>query len=376
MVIFIQNSSVSTGAGLTGLTNASAGLIWYYYRDDATAATVVSVVNETLGTWTSGGFKEIDAAHLPGFYEIGVPNAVLAATNAPAWATMQLSGATSMVPVNIEIQLVAFDPQDAVHLGLSALPNAAAASAGGLPTSGAGANQIDLDASGRVDVGKWLSTLVTAATAGIPDVNTKNINNLVATTDGNNLLKVDVEDWHATAVSVPATAGVVDVNVKNYNNFGVVTDVANLQKVDAEDWKGGVIVAPATTGIPDVNAKNIGNVVAPTFPTNFASLAITVGGAVTLNVGQITVKKNVALAGFTFPMFSSTTGNLATGLTVTAQRSIDGAAVAPCANGVVEVSSGLYSLNLAASDLNGNSITVIFTATNAIDQAATFITQP
>src|SRR6185312_7745846 len=47
-------------------------------------------------------------------------------------------------------QVVAIDFTDGVRLGLTALPNAAAASAGGLPTSGTGANQIALDSSGRV----------------------------------------------------------------------------------------------------------------------------------------------------------------------------------------------------------------------------------
>src|ERR1035441_8396662 len=92
LVVFIQNSSLATGAGLTGVTAAASGFNWYYYREDNTAATVVSGTTETLGTWTSGGFTEISSAHLPGFYEIGVPNAVLASTNNPTWATMQLSG--------------------------------------------------------------------------------------------------------------------------------------------------------------------------------------------------------------------------------------------------------------------------------------------
>ncbi len=48
-------------------------------------------------------------------------------------------------------QVVPWDPYDATRLGMTALPNAAAASSGGLPTSGTGSNQIDLSSgNGRV----------------------------------------------------------------------------------------------------------------------------------------------------------------------------------------------------------------------------------
>lgn len=88
------------------------------------------------------------------------------------------------------------------------------------------------------------------------------------------------------------------------------------------------------------------------------------------------LKKNAAFSAFEFVMTDSTNHNPATGLTVTATRSIDGAAFAACANAVAEVASGVYKIDLAAADLNGNAITLRFTATGADDRLITVITQP
>jgi hypothetical protein len=92
--VFIANSSVTTGAGLTGLTYSSASLTAYYIRDGGTSTTAISLVTATVGTWVSGGFVEVDATHMPGIYEIGLPNAVVAA--GVAKATLYLQGATNM----------------------------------------------------------------------------------------------------------------------------------------------------------------------------------------------------------------------------------------------------------------------------------------
>lgn len=51
---------------------------------------------------------------------------------------------TDCLPISYTIKTVAYDPEDAVRLGLAALPNAAADAAGGLPISDAGG--LDLDA--------------------------------------------------------------------------------------------------------------------------------------------------------------------------------------------------------------------------------------
>ncbi len=85
-------------------------------------------------------------------------------------------------------------------------------------------------------------------------------------------------------------------------------------------------------------------------------------------------KKNTAYAGFLFPMYDSD-GVLATGLTVTAAISIDGAAFSGAANSVIEVSSGLYKLDLDAVDLNGNSIALKFAATGARTSIVSIFTQ-
>ena len=99
-------------------------------------------------------------------------------------------------------------------------------------------------------------------------------------------------------------------------------------------------------------------------------------GTVTLTASQIAIKKNTALNNFSFLMLSSSDHvTPATGLTVTAQRSIDGAAFGACANSVTELSNGFYLINLAAADLNGTVISLKFTATSADARNVTVVTQ-
>ena len=107
--IFIQDSSSSVGAGLTGLLFNSAGLTWHYWREDEgnVNATAVTLVTATRGTFASGGFIVKDATNMPGFYEIGIPNAALA--SGADWVTMVLRGATNMAPLTLEIQLTSLD---------------------------------------------------------------------------------------------------------------------------------------------------------------------------------------------------------------------------------------------------------------------------
>ncbi len=151
--VFLQDSSSTTGAGLTGLTNASSGLVCYRARlDDGNAGgTQLSLSAGTRGTWSSGGFKEKDATNMPGIYELGLDNAGLAtASNSVVY---MLTGATNLAPCAIEIALVDYDPQDAVRLGLTALPNVASGTTGAIPTTGTGTAQINVDGSGNVAIG-------------------------------------------------------------------------------------------------------------------------------------------------------------------------------------------------------------------------------
>lgn len=154
--VFVQDNSVSTGAGLAGLTSGSSGLTAYYAREGSNATVAISLSGGTLGTWSSGGFIAVDGTNMPGLYEVGIPDAALA-TGANS-VCLYLKGATNMAAVVKEVELVVIDDQDSVRMGLTALPNAAAGANGGLPLS--------VDSSGRVDVLKVNGTSQTARDIG------------------------------------------------------------------------------------------------------------------------------------------------------------------------------------------------------------------
>lgn len=87
------------------------------------------------------------------------------------------------------------------------------------------------------------------------------------------------------------------------------------------------------------------------------------------------IKKNQALSGFSF-LLVDTSGDPVTGRTVTATRSIDGAAFGACTNSVTEISAGGYTISLSAADLNGNSILLKFAASGAKTRFVEIVTQP
>lgn len=103
--------------------------------------------NGGTGVSPSGAISEIDSTNLPGWYKVA-PNATDSNTLGPLAlaATAASCDNCDMVVAHI----VAYDPQDAVRAGLTALPNVASGSAGAIPTTGTGANQINVS-GGRAD---------------------------------------------------------------------------------------------------------------------------------------------------------------------------------------------------------------------------------
>lgn len=148
--VLLQDSSSTTGAGLTGLTNSSTGLNISWIRETEASATTYTSAGSTIDTITTLGtfaapsashcrFKEVDSTNLKGIYEIQLADATFNATGSNRHMILMVSGATNLAPCTIEIQLTGMDLNDGVHGGMTALPNAAAAAAGGLWILGANA---------------------------------------------------------------------------------------------------------------------------------------------------------------------------------------------------------------------------------------------
>jgi len=116
IAVFIPDSSQTDGRGLTGLAYNSAGLVASYWRPGGsrTAITLATLASVTAA-YSSGGFIEIDATNMKGWYRLDLPDAVLA-TGADV-AGVHLQGATNMAPVPLEIQLDNNVPGEVESLG-------------------------------------------------------------------------------------------------------------------------------------------------------------------------------------------------------------------------------------------------------------------
>lgn len=189
-------------------------------------------------------------------------------------------------------------------------------------------------------------------------------------------------------LTISATTGLVSISTASTVVAGTVSDKtgysltqtfpSNFSALNISATTGAVILQPnqivtASGGTVTVSAgtiTSVTNAVTATVGTNNDKTGYS------LAAGQLFVKKNTALSNFAFFMRDSAdhvSGK--TGLTVSSQRAIDGAAFSNTSNGATELSNGFYLISLAAGDLNGTVIALKFTATGADPTSIVVITQ-
>src|SRR5208283_2787428 len=101
----IFDSSSTTGATKSGMTYST--LTCYYHMGASAGTQAVTLTAGTAGTYSSGSSSaativEVDATHMPGIYQISIPNAAIASGN----VTFFYITGTGCVPVILAIQLL------------------------------------------------------------------------------------------------------------------------------------------------------------------------------------------------------------------------------------------------------------------------------
>jgi hypothetical protein len=161
-----------------------------------------------------------------------------------------LFAATGAIPVNMDFHTDNVDAQGLLKVDMEDVGGAA------LSTHAAGMVPADV----RDIVGVAVST--TTAQLG---VNVVQYNAQTAQTDANNLPKVDTEDWKGTAVAAPATAGIPDVNVKNINNIvgsGITAVNPNMGTTQPINFTGSAGSALVKSDMVDIAGAAVSTTVA------------------------------------------------------------------------------------------------------------------
>jgi hypothetical protein len=153
-------------------------------------------------------------------------------------------------------------------------------------------------------------------------------------------------------------AGGLDLDAK----IGALTfTVAGKVDANTTHWSGTANATPDTAGYPKITIKS---------GTGAGELSLS-AGRVLLQGG---LRKNVAKNKFTFLMTDSTNHNPAAGLTVSGTVRLDGGSATALADSVTGLANGLYEVDLAAGETNGDVVTLRFTATGADDLVITLLT--
>ena len=105
-------------SGKTGLNSRTTGASAAYIREGEAQVRQISLTAGKLGEHRAGSFVEVDAKLLPGVYQFGIPDEMLAAGAETVTLVLKFPGA---VIEPLSIHLVAYDPQDADRLGMTAL---------------------------------------------------------------------------------------------------------------------------------------------------------------------------------------------------------------------------------------------------------------
>ena len=193
--------------------------------------------------------------------------------------------------------------------------------------------------------------------------------NNISTADVNAQCDLSLADYDApTKAEMDSAFSTTDAKIDAVDDY-IDTEIAAIKTVtDAIPDAGSMSSIATASALTTVSGK------IDTIDTVVDSNATKLDTLVADSPGR--PAKGVELAGFPFLLVASSdhvTGK--TGATVTATRSLDGAAFAACANSATEVGSGIYKIDLASSDLDADTVVLKFTATDADTRYVTIVTQ-
>lgn len=183
-------------------------------------------------------------------------------------------------------------------------------------------------------------------------------------------------------MAITVTTGRITVGTSNdktgYSISGAITTLDGLNDFDpTADAVANVTLVATTTTNTDMRGTDSAATASAlaTVDSNVDAILVDTGTTLPALIDDLAVKKNTAFSNFEFLMvLTSDHVTPAIGLTVTAQRSIDGAAFASVSGAIAEVSNGIYQFDALAADTNGDLITWRFSAATADDTFVTFKT--
>ena len=210
----------------TAVEHNTSGIDLWYRREGAALSSITEAALTALtDAHSDGGIEHIG----DGCYRLDLPDAAFAsgANHVDIGGTV-----TGMIVIGGRVKLVNYDPEDAVRLGLTALPNAAADAAGGLVVSDAGG--LDIDAKLAVATSALATpTNITAGTittvTNLTNLPTIPANWLTAAGLATDAV-AEIQSGLATASSLATVAGYLDTEIA-----AILADTNELQT----DWANG-----------------------------------------------------------------------------------------------------------------------------------------
>lgn len=381
--VSVKDSASTTGTGKTGILYNAAGLVCKYINSGGTLSAAITLEDiMTLGTYqaptsnTHMRFKEVSNVDpAKGLYELHVHNDWMSISGGNL--IIMLAGASGMADCQLEIDLQADANLTTIQGDAQSVTDAKDFYDSGYDP---GTNKVQgvvlVDTCTTNTDMRGTDSAATAASlavvAGYLDTEVQSILDIVSSaTFGNAALNTDLDTLLSRLTALRAgyldnlSAGAVALEatlaaIKGATFDGATDSLESLRNRGDAAWLTADLTAVTAT---------LSTIAAYVDELETRLTAVRAAKLDNLPAG---IQKNTALNNFEFLMVDSTddkTGK--TGLTVTATRSIDGAAFGACANAAVEVSGGIYKINLAAADLNGDIVTFKFSATGANDRIVT-----
>lgn len=268
LLLFIQDSSSTTGAGRSGLAFNTTGLSATYAFAGALPVTITfATLTATTAAFSSGGFIEMNASIMTGWYRFDAPNAMLAGAGTSGQVGLHLFGAASMAPLPVEIELTGWNNQLAfANQTIAAVVGTVAASVTAMSANISG-NQTVAQVAGVV----LANASVTAMSAGIMG------NQTIAAVVGTVAASVTAMSANISGnQTVAAVAASIGVSIGPVTVAALVANIMGSQTIAA-------VVGTVPASVVAMSANISGN-------QTVAAVAASIG----VSIGNVTVGAMIA----------------------------------------------------------------------------------